>query len=437
MGRGRRAGRRGAAAAALALVLALGLGAWGAEAAQHGTVWVRCGRLIFDARQAPLAPATVIITDGQITAVGRDLAPPAGAERIDLSRYTVLPGLIDAHTHLWTGPRGEHPSDALAALRARQAVEYALRSGVAAMRILGSQGFIDVALHDAIEEGDFAGPHIIPAGHAISIPGGHGDFLAFGPQYAMADFYTPLNGYVNSPADAEKAVHLQIKYGALVIKMMPSGGVMSPLDSPDAEQLSPEEMRVIVEEAHMAHRKVAAHDENHQAIADALAAGVDSIEHGAGLDAAQAATMRAHGVFLVPTQYIPHAVIDNAAKEHLPDYMVRKARALVDSMETSFRTALAAGTKIAAGSDQSYEPGKGTVLDEIAAEAQYGMTPQQALESATIGGAELLGLPRLGTVAAGQEGDLVAVAGDPLSDAKAIKNVRAVIFRGRTIVAPH
>ncbi|MGH9542681.1 MAG: amidohydrolase family protein [Terriglobales bacterium] len=424
------------AAWALALLAALALGAAGAGLTRPGTVWVRCGRLIYDARQAPLAPATVIITDGKVAAVGRDLPAPAGAERIDLSRYTVLPGLIDAHTHLWTGARGQHPSDALAALRARKAVEYALRSGVVAMRILGSQGFIDVALHDAIEEGDFPGPHIIPAGHAISIPGGHGDFLTFGPQFGMADFYTPLNGFVNSPADAEKAVHLQIKYGALVIKMMPSGGVMSPLDSPDAEQLSPEEMRVIVEEAHMAHRKVAAHDENRQAIADALAAGVDSIEHGAGLDATQAAFMRAHGVFLVPTLYIPHAILDNAAQEHLPDYMVRKARALIASQIAGFHAALAAGVKIAAGSDQRYEPGKGTVLDEIGAEAKEGMTARQALISATIGGAELLGLPQLGTVAVGQEGDLVAVEGDPLTDAAVVKNVRAVILRGQVVVAP-
>ena len=431
----RMAGAGARAAWALALLAALALGAAGAGLTRPGTVWVRCGRLIYDARQAPLAPATVIITDGKVAAVGRDLPAPAGAERIDLSRYTVLPGLIDAHTHLWTGARGQHPSDALAALRARLAVEYALHSGVVAMRILGSQGFIDVALHDAIEEGDFPGPHIIPAGHAISIPGGHGDFLTFGPQYRMADFYTPLNGYVNSPADAEQAVHLQIKYGALVIKMMPSGGVMSPLDSPDAEQLSPEEMRVIVAEAHMAHRKVAAHDENHQAIADALAAGVDSIEHGAGLDATQAAFMRAHGVFLVPTLYIPHAILDNAAKEHLPDYMVRKARALIASQIAGFHAALAAGAKIAAGSDQSYEPGKGTVLDEIGAEAHEGMTARQALISATIGGADLLGLPQLGTVAVGQEGDLVAVEGDPLADAAAVKNVRAVILRGQVVVA--
>ncbi|MGH9702259.1 MAG: amidohydrolase family protein, partial [Candidatus Acidiferrales bacterium] len=246
----------------------------------HKTLYIRAGKLIYDAEKPAIEPAEMIVIDGKVTAVGKNLEVPAGAEQLDYSRYTVLPGLVDAHTHLWTGARNASPSIPFAALRASKAVSYALNSGVVAMRILGSNGFIDVALANAIDEGTIPGPHIIPAGHALSIIGGHGDFWTYPSDSPFGDYYTPLNGFVNSPADAEQAVHLQIKYGAKVIKILASGGVGSPLDSPAAEQVSPEEMKVIVQQAHMAHVKVAAHVENLMTTLDALHAGVDSIEHG-------------------------------------------------------------------------------------------------------------------------------------------------------------
>ncbi|HVB38126.1 MAG TPA: amidohydrolase family protein, partial [Vicinamibacterales bacterium] len=272
----------------------------GVPSASAKTLFVKCGTLIVDASKPPLKNANVVIVDGKVTEVGTEVKAPAGAEQLDLSAYTVMPGVIDAHSHLYTGPlTGAPPSVPLQVLRAAPGMTYALRSGIVAIRTLGSGGFIDVALRDAIDEGALEGPHIIPAAHALTIPGGHGDFNPMPPEMAMADYYTPLNGFVNSPEDAEKAVHLQIKYGARVIKLLASGGVASPLDSPTAEQLSPEEMRVAVEQAHMDHIKVAAHAENTKTIMDALHAGVDSIEHGAGLDQAGADYMKAHGIFLV------------------------------------------------------------------------------------------------------------------------------------------
>ena len=236
--------------------------------------YVRCGKLIYDAEKPPLAQAAVVISDGKVTAVGTGVSAPEGAEQIDLSRYTVLAGFVDAHIHIWSGPFGKQASEPLAALRGAKAMSYALSSGVVGARVLGTEGFIDVALKDAIEEGTIPGPHLVPAAHAITIPGGHGDFFPAPPFLPMDDFYTPLNGFINSPADAEKAVHLQIKYGARVIKVLASGGVLSPLDSPTAEQVSPEELRVIVEQAHMDHVKVAAHAENIRTIMAALLAGV-------------------------------------------------------------------------------------------------------------------------------------------------------------------
>jgi imidazolonepropionase-like amidohydrolase len=402
-------------------------------AAVPKVVYVRCGKLIYDAEKPPLAPAAVVITDGKVTAVGADVPLPEGAEQIDLSRYTVLPGLVDAHIHIWSGPFGKQASEPLAALRGAKAMSYALSSGVVGARVLGTEGFIDVALKDAIEEGTIPGPHLVPAAHAITIPGGHGDFFPAPPFSPMEDFYTPLHGFINSPADAEKAVHLQIKYGARVIKVLASGGVLSPLDSPTAEQVSPEELRVIVQQAHMDHLKVAAHVENIRSIMAALEAGVDSIEHGSELNEEAVNFIKSHKVVLVPTLYVVDDSVITGEKEHLPDYVMQKVRALAQTHFPSFQLALRSGVTIAAGSDHSYEPGKGTVREEMITEVKYGMTPQQALVSGTKTSAALLGLDQLGTVEAGKEGDLVAVEGDPLSDIHALEKVRAVIFQGRSV----
>jgi imidazolonepropionase-like amidohydrolase len=396
-------------------------------------VFVRCGKLIYDTEKPAMANAGVVITDGKITAVGTDVTSPAGAETIDLSQYTVLPGLLDAHTHVWSGPFTSTPSSGLALLRGTKAVNYALSSGIVAMRILGTNDFIDVSLHDAIEEGTIPGPHIIPCGHALSIIGGHGDFINMQVQFPLDDYYTPLNGFISSPADAEKAVHLQIKYGAKVIKVLASGGVLSPLDSPTAEQLSPEELQVIVEQAHMAHLKVAAHDENLPTIMVALHAGVDSIEHGSELDQGAIDFMKSHHVTLVPTVYIVDNLMTNGAKMHMPDYVLRKANEIGTKQLASFKLAVQNGVFVAAGSDQSYEPGAGTVRDEVVSEVKFGMTPEQALTSATKHGAELLGLDELGTIAVGKEGDLVAVQGDPMQDIHVLQDVKAVVYKGASV----
>jgi imidazolonepropionase-like amidohydrolase len=409
------------------------LGAIAATAAPT-VMYVRCGKLIFDAEKPPMTNVAVIITDGKVTAVGAGLAVPDGATQVDLSNYTVLPGLIDAHIHIWVGPRDSNPSEGLATLRAQKAMSYALSSGVVAVRVLGTSDFIDVALRDAIDEGTVPGPHMIPAGHAISIPAGHGDHYTYGAKLPLDDYYTPLHGFINSPADAEKAVHLQLKYGARVIKILASGGVLSPLDSPDAEQVSPEELHTIVEIAHMLRVKVAAHCENLETILAALHAGVDSVEHGPGMNLEAVNLMKAQHTAYVPTVYIVDNILAHGVQMHLADYSLRKAREIGDMEFASFKLATQNGVFIAAGSDQSYEPGQGTVRDEIITEVKYGMTPQQALIAGTKHSAELLGLDQLlGTVAVGKEGDLVAVEGDPLTDIHALERVRAVIYQGRNV----
>jgi imidazolonepropionase-like amidohydrolase len=398
-------------------------------------VYVRCGKLIYDAEKPAISGAVVVITDGKVTSVGKDVAIPAGAEQIDLSSYTVLPGFVDAHIHIWSGAFGQTVSEPMAALRGTKAMSYALSSGVVGARVMATQGFIDVALKDAIEEGTIPGPHLVPAAHAISIPGGHGDFNAQPPYLPMDDFYTPLHGFVNSTADAEKAVHLQLKYGARVIKVMASGGVLSPLDSPTSEQLSPEELKVIVEQAHMAHVKVGSHAENIRSIRASLEAGVDSIEHGSEMDQAAVDFMKSHGTVFVPTLFVVEESVANGMKMHFPEYVITKVNALAKTHFPSFQLAVKSGVTIAAGSDHSYGPGTGTVRDEMISEVKYGMTPQQALVSGTKTSAALLGLEQLGTIEAGKEGDLVAVEGDPLSDIHALEKVRAVVFQGRSVAA--
>lgn len=408
-----------------------GLHAWAGPTAK--TLYLKCGKLIYDTEKPPLENAAIVVENGKITQVGQNVPVPAGAQQIDLSRYTVLPGLLDAHIHLWTGPWLSHPSTPLATLRASRAMAYALSLGVVAVRVLGSNDFVDVALGKAIEEGTIPGPHVVPAGHALTIPGGHGDFFDLPAEFPLQTLYTPLHGFVNSPTDAEQAVHLQIKYGARVIKVLASGGVLSPLDSPTAEQLSPEELRVICQQAHMANLKVAAHAENLRSIRAALEAGVDSIEHGPGLDDEAARFMIAHHVYLDPTLFIVENLLKNGERMHIPEYALRKARELSVLHFASFTRALRAGVPMAAGSDQMYGPGSGTVLDEMIALVDHGMTPVQALTAATKYNAELLGLPELGTLATGQEASLVAVEGDPLQDIHAVKNTRFVLFRGEPV----
>jgi imidazolonepropionase-like amidohydrolase len=404
-----------------------------AQTAAPQVLYVRCGTLIADTDKPPMRDADVVITDGKITAVGPGLQVPAGAQTQDFSHDTCLPGLLDAHIHLWTGNFREHAAVGLEALRAQKAVQYGLSQGVVAVRVVGSNDFIDVALARAADEGTILGPHIIPAGHALSTIGGHGDFLDMPWQFPLEDYYTPLHGFINSPADAEKAVHLQLKYGARVIKVLASGGVLSPLDSPTAEQLSPEELKVIVEQAHMANVKVAAHAENIRSIMASLQAGVDSIEHGSELSQQAIDFMKAHHVYLDPTLYIVDNAVQMAKSGKLPDYVRIKGTALAAKHFPSFDMALKAGVTMAAGSDQSYEPGKGTVLDEIIALVAHGMTPQMALTAATQHNADLMSLPDLGTIAVGKEGDLVAVQGNPMADIHAIKQVQGVVFQGKLV----
>ena len=427
---------------ALFAAAAAAVAAAGAQPPRAEVLYVTTRQLIVDVTKAPIPSGAVIITDGVVTAAGANVAIPAGARRIDAGTLTVMPSLIDAHTHLAGGSPGWQPgrprpipSPGYWALNAQKSVARALSIGVAAMRDMQSNDFVDVAIAQAIDDGVIPGPHVIPAAHALSVIGGHEDFDQLPFTMNLGSGYDPLHGFVASPADAEKAVQLQIKYGARVIKLMASGGVGSPLDYASDPNMTVEEMRTAVEQAHMHHMKAAAHAENVQSVLDALKAGVDSIEHGYELNQDAVDDMKARGVVLVPTVRVaitsagtppPGAPTQSAFGKF-------KAAQLLDKALAAFSFALKNGVTIAAGSDTAYPPEGTGVFAEVVTMVERGMPMQQALAAATIRGAALLDLNTLGTLSAGMEGVLIAVDGDPLSDIHALEKVRLVVFKGRVV----
>ena len=415
-----------------------------ARANAADVLFVRAAHLIVDATKPPISPGAIVVTDGLVTAAGANVTAPPGARQIDLGNLTLMPSLVDAHTHLGGGgpvalPGMPQPltSPAYAALRAQKNVEAALKLGVAAMRVLGTADFLDVAIQQAIDDGSIPGPHVIPAAHPLSIIGGHDDFAPMPYTFDVMGLYTPLHGYVSSPAEAERAVQLQIKYGARVIKLMASGGVGSPLDSPADPNLTLEEMRVAVEQAHMHHLKAAAHAENLQSVMDAMHAGVDSIEHGSELSQEAVDYMKSHNIVYVPTVRVAlTSATETRSAPGTPgasSYSQFKAKQLMEKHVKSFALALKNGVVMAAGSDNWYAPNSTGVFAELVADVEHGMSAKQALESATLRSAALLGLDKLGALAPGMEADFIAVDGDPLTDIHAIENVRLVVFKGKVV----
>ncbi len=382
---------------------------------------VRAGRLVND--------AVVVIQGDRIIQVGG--TPPAGATVIDLGQATLLPGLIDAHVHL----TGEiRPGFELAPVRETAADEAlhgvvnarkTLLAGFTTVRNVGAGDFADVALMRAIDRGDIEGPRIIPAGHAIGITGGHCDITGFAPGVVVQD---PLHGVADGVAEVVKAVREQVKYGAKVIKICATAGVLSFDATVGAQQLSEEEMRAVVEEATRHGLRVAAHAHGTEGIKAAIRAGVTSIEHGSMLDDEAIAMMKQKGTWLVPTR----ALADLIDKNALPAPIRAKAEAVMPLADASFRKAVAAGVKIAFGTDAAVLP-HGMNAKEFAVYVKSGMSPIDAIRTATINGAELLGVSDRGEIATGKLADLIAVPGDPLADITVLERVSAVIKNGKRV----
>ncbi|HYX30737.1 MAG TPA: amidohydrolase family protein [Pyrinomonadaceae bacterium] len=404
-----------------------------------GVVVLKAARLIDGTGAAPIANAVIIVTDNKITAVGtaNNVSIPPAAKIIDLGDVTLLPGFIDAHTHLIGRVLGDPEGDnapvrdyesfgaILGVLHARDT----LLAGFTSVRNVGAAGnFDDMALRKAINEGWIIGPRMESAGHAIGITGGHCDENGFRPGVAQQD---PLNGVADGPEEIRKAVRLQIKYGADVIKTCATGGVLSEGDAVGATQYSFEELKALVDEAKKLDRKVAAHAHGTEGIKLAVRAGVTSIEHGSFLDEEGARMMAERGTFLVPTLLAAETVERAAKTGVLKGLRAEKALAAADSIRRSIKLAVAHKLQIALGTDAGVIP-HGTNAREFFLMVDWGgMTNMQSIQAGTLNGARLLGWDKnLGSLTPGKWADVVAVSGDPLKDIHAMERVLFVMKNG-------
>lgn len=397
---------------------------------------IRAGRLIDPDKGAVLTEQVVIIRGNKIEAVGSDLAIPQNAKVIDLSQMTVLPGLIDCHTHLADGKYGE--SDPLLQLRksASQSVlesvpnaRAMLESGFTTVRDVGVyRALNDVALRDAINRGDIIGPRMYVAGAYITITGGAGAMTGMAPDIQLPwDFHY---GEANSPWEVRQKVRLLVSQGADHIKVLSTGAVLTHGSNPKSEEFTPEELQAAVDEASHFGLRVAAHAHAADGIRNAIRAGVASVEHATLIDDEGLALAKQHGTYLVMDIYDDECIQADGKKGTMPTDFLEHDRELGQIQRENFRKALKAGVKLAFGTDAGV-CAYGTSAKQFAFMVKYGMTPMQAIQSATSSAADLIGRSsQFGSIKPGKYADVVAVAGDPLKDIGVLENVQFVMKDG-------
>jgi imidazolonepropionase-like amidohydrolase len=405
---------------------------------QTKTVVIRAARMYDGRSDAVVAPGVVVVADGRIQAAGPGAAVPAGAETIDLGDATLLPGFIDAHTHL-SFPYGEDWKQSFIdelrktvpemTLDATENLRNTLMAGFTTCRDLGSHEFMDVGLRNAVRDGKIPGPRMLVSVHAIGATGGHCD--TGGMRYGLLKERGPEDGIVNSPDEARAAVRFDLKYGADVIKTCATGGVLSLTDDVDTPQLTQAELDAIVDEAHALHRKTAAHAHGAIGAKRAIRAGIDSIEHGSFLDEEALEMMKTKGTYLVPT-LIASWWLNERIREgrYMPPEIVVKVNAAVAAVSATFKRALAMGVRIGFGTDAGVYP-HGRNATEFRLMAERGMKPVDALRAAMSGDAALLGMAdRIGTLEPGKLADVIAVPGDPTADIRQTEKVFFVMKDG-------
>ncbi len=403
-----------------------------------GAIVLRAARVIDGSGSAPITNGVVVVTGNRITAVGRSgsVTVPAGAQTIDLGDATLLPGFIDAHTHISGRVLGDPGNDlesvkdfnTYGAVLAVVHAERTLLAGFTTIRNVGADNWADLALKKAIGEGKVRGPRMQGAAHSLGITGGHCDNNAFKPGLMDGD---PTTGIADGPDAVRAAVRYQIKYGADLIKTCATGGVLSEGDAVGNVQYGFEEMRAMVDEAAKHDRKVAAHAHGTEGIKIATRAGVASIEHGSFLDAEGARLMAQHGTYLVPTLMAGEAV-ERAAKDGtLKGLRAEKALAAATAMRSAIKIAKSNNVKIALGTDSGVIP-HGTNAREMRLMVEWGgLTPMEAIVAGTSSAAKLLGWDdRIGTLAANKLADIVAVPGDITRDITAAERVIFVMKDG-------
>lgn len=409
-----------------------------AQARTDSTFVIKAARLIDGTGSAAITDAAVVVSGNKIVSVGRasSLAIPAGARVIDLGDATLLPGFIDAHTHIVGRTLGDPMADlavvkdypSYGAILAVGNAQRTLMAGFTSIRVVGSTNFDDMALRQAIQDGRAVGPRMENAGHAIGITGGHCDENGFRPGLADGTY---KDGIADGPEQVRAAVRYQVKYGADVIKTCATGGVLSEGDAVGATQYTYEEMKALVDEAAKLDRKVGAHAHGTEGIKIATRAGVTSIEHGSFLDEEGAKMMAKRGTYLVPTLMAGEAVERFAKNGVLKGLRAEKALSAAAAVRKGVRVAVANHVPIALGTDAGVIP-HGTNAHEFALLVEWGgMTPMAALTAGTLSGAKLLGWEkRVGSLAPGKLADIVAVPGSPLSDIHVTERVSFVMKDG-------
>ena len=405
---------------------------WGQQVPSVKTVVIHAGRMLDVKTGKTLTGQTIVIQGDKIASVGGDTQVPAGATVIELPNATVLPGLIDAHTHITFTPNFGYSRLAISvpreALTGARNAKVTLEAGFTSIRNVGASGYADVALRDAVNAGDVPGPRMLVSGPALSITGGHCDnnLLPF-------DYHATNGGVADGVEAVQHKTREIIKYGADLIKVCATGGVLSKGDNPQHSQYTLDEMKAIVTDAHRLGRKVAAHAHGAEGIRWASMAGVDSIEHGSYIDDAAITEMKKNGTYLVPTLYLMDWFFENAEKIGTPPDLIAKGREVMPAARKNVARAFAAGVKVGFGTDAAVYP-HGLNAHEFAVMVKLGLSSLQAIQSATINDADLLGWSdKIGTIEPGKWADIIAVDGDPLADVTTLERVKFVMKGGEVV----
>ncbi len=396
---------------------------------------IKAGRLVDVENGKILINQLILIDHDTIKAIGSNITIPTNAKIIDLSHATVLPGLIDCHTHLTSQPGENYYDDIFRktpvdlAIVAPVYAKRTLEAGFTSCRDVGAPAFVDVSLRNAINRGDIPGPRMLVATLFIGSTGSHGDLNGFSP---YLDWIGPkqMSGVANGVDGVRAQVRYNIKYGAEVIKFGASAGVLTEEASVGAPQFTQEEMNAIVDEAHLWGLKACAHAHGTVAIKMAVKAGVASIEHGSFLDDEAINLMKTHGTYLVADIYNDDYILSDYAKHGTPEKIINKERLVGKTQRLSFRRAVKAGVKIAFGTDAGVYP-HGWNGKQFKYMVKFGLTPMQAIQAATINAADLLGWKnKTGSLSPGKYADLIAVNDDPLTDITVLEQVQFVMKGG-------
>jgi imidazolonepropionase-like amidohydrolase len=401
------------------------------------TVVVTADRMIDVLTGRVIDHPQITVTDGRIADVGvQKVALPSGARRVDLPGMTLLPGLIDMHTHLtsdphYSGYRHLEFTDNFWTVVGVANAKKTLEAGFTTVRNVGSANYDDVAIKQGIEHGMVPGPRIVPATYAIGATGGHCDGGGFPPSIV-----TPKPAVANGPEEIRATVRKLRKYGAEVIKFCGTGGVLSKTDAVGAQQYDLTEMKALVDEAHMLGLKVAVHAHGTSGIKDAIRAGVDTIEHASLADAEAFALAKQHGIWFSMDIYDDDYILAEGEKNGVFKESLEKERMIGLKQRQTFQAAVKAGVKMIFGTDAGVYP-NGYNARQFVTMVNWGMTPMQAIQAATVNAAEALGRTGdVGAIAVGRYGDLIAVAGDPLADVARLQSVAFVMKGGEVVKMP-